>query len=231
MLTIHRYQWRNLGSAMLWRHLLAILDPKRIVIVAAPHDLACLTNTAIHNHALNVSLLSEVPITLLLTRARPQDWAFGDMNFHILELGKETTSQVGQSRTPPSGSLDSIPTRAAGSRRGFAASSIVKLREWTHLAINEGSFLKAYGTYEFFERGPPSIVDSIIYSFLSRNSAIDQIPAVRHLQYTGIFPFVNHVSELFPILDHVEEFDIRLAPDVDSGILDDRERVGYDTDG
>jgi hypothetical protein len=79
---------------------------------------------------------------------------------------------------------------------------------------------------EFFERGPPSIVDSIIYSFLSRNSAVDQLPAVRHLQYTGIFPFVNHVSELYPILDHLEEFDIRLAPDVDSGILDDRERVG-----
>ena len=86
--------WRYFGAAMLWQHLFAAVDPKQILILASPHDLACLTNTVIANHAHEVGreLRLHTREHTWLTSMREQDWAFSDMDFHILELHKDSCS-------------------------------------------------------------------------------------------------------------------------------------------
>ena len=83
------------------------------------------------------------------------------MEYHLLELRDEramlssTVERVSQQNL--AAPLHSFP-------RGYPAlaeTSVLHALPWTHLAINEGSFLNAYGTYEYFERGPPSIVVSL----------------------------------------------------------------------
>jgi hypothetical protein len=150
------------------------------------------------------------------------------MNFHILELKK---------RNKPGKTFENEQTRydllepVPSVHPGFSKSSVVFLRPWTHIALNEGSFLKAYGTYEYFERGPPSLVYSINQCFMPRGKLIEgrygacELPALRSFTYTGIFPFSDHVI-FSHLLKHLEELDVRFAPDVESGILDDKERVG-----
>ena len=209
--------WRFPASAAFWSHMLSAIDPKVVTIVAPPIDLACLTNCAIDTLG---------------------DWAFGDMDFHILSLswdkaasppGYDNASKHG---TPLSyDNIQAIPT-------GFplvAPSSLFALRPWSHLSLNEGSFLKAYGTYEFFERGPPSIVTSIedcITQAVSTARLIGRadvsnllLTGLKSLDYTAIFPFSNHAN--FNLLLHqVEELNLQLAPEPHNRILNDKARVG-----
>lgn len=118
---------------------------------------------------------------------------------------------------------------------GFADSCLLNLLPWTHIGLNEGSFLKAYGTYEFFERGPPSLVYSIGQTLTTRKqrriwpeiaAPTERFPSsLRSFTYTGIFPFSNH-ADFRIILPYLEELDVQFAPDPQSGILDDKERTG-----
>lgn len=209
--------YRYRAAAELWHQVFSVIPKlKRCVIVAPPADLACLTNCAIDLFG---------------------DWAFEDMGFHILELGIDV---AGCQSPPLSGdaSSTSIPSKSTTlsyvpeEYPGVAASSILKIRPWSHLSLNEGSFLRAYGTYEYFERGPPSLIYSI-KDCLSSNrrawrphseSGMD-LSALKSFAYTAILPFANH-CDFRQLLPYINELDIKLAPDPTSGILQDKDRVG-----
>lgn len=148
------------------------------------------------------------------------------MEYHVLELRQTPpTSHMRLSPCRPYAELLPIPARTS-----FAPSSVFNLRPWTSISLNEGSFLQAYGTYEYFERGPPSLVSSIASSLASPGrvnqlSGAQALATVRSLTYTAIFPFANHLDFL-GMLPQLEVLDLQFAPDTQSGILDDRERTG-----
>ena len=155
------------------------------------------------------------------------------MDFHILEFKFEGDFSQRDVLSGDFGyeDLNAIPSV----HPGFAPSCLFGLLPWTHISLNEGSFLKAYGTYEFFERGPPSLVYSIGRAFTSRNNWRHWLekdtptgsvsPPLRSFTYTGIFPFSNH-ADFRIMLPMLEELDVQFAPDPQSGILDDKERTG-----
>lgn len=202
--------WRFKAAAGLWQHVLSVINPPKIAILAPPIDLACLTNCAIDTFG---------------------DWAFGDMEFHVIDLQTDFTGSPGPilEETINYSFSEHIPQRFPG----LAPSSILNLRPWSSININEGAFLKAYGTYEYFERGPPSLIYSIkdsispYQNFDAYAQRISRTPllALRKLTYTAIFPFANHI-DFHDLLPQLEELDLQLAPDVDSDILTQPERVG-----
>lgn len=203
-------EWRYRASAAFWRHLLSHISPNRIVTVAPPTELACLMNASIDTFG---------------------DWAFSGMDFHIFELKLEGNRPDLLSQHFGYKDLNSVPS----AHPAFAETCLINLVPWTHISLNEGSFLKAYGTYEFFERGPPSLVYSIGQTLTSRHhwgnwndpdaQIFDFNGPLRSFTYTGIFPFSNH-ADFRIILPHLEELDVQFAPDPQSGILDDKERTG-----
>ena len=226
-------EWRYPAAAAFWQHLLSYIDPERIVILAPPTELACLTNGAIDT--IGVSLLyRKIQYTsFILTNNWIQEWAFKDMEFQLLAL-KRDSDHVSRTSSPIHyGDLQPIPMR----HPSFARSSVLYLRPWTHVGLNEGSFLKAYGTYEYFERGPPSLVYSIKRCLLPEAHlthlntlshpprGLRSLSALRSFTYTGIFPFSNHAN-FAEMLPYLEELDVSYAPDPQSGILDDKERTG-----
>ena len=206
--------WRFPASAAFWAHLLAVIDPSTVTILAPPIDLACLTNCAIDTFG---------------------DWAFSEMDFHILSLCQSSRrSPENTSCIPTYSSLQPIPATYPA----IAPSSILTLRPWTHLSLNEGPFLKAYGTYEFFERGPPSLVYSIKDSIIRNRPQPEAtwtaskpptsrrpLSSLTSLDYTAIFPFANH-ADFSPILHQITHLSLQLAPDAQSNILNDRARLG-----
>jgi hypothetical protein len=205
--------WRFPASAAFWGHLLSVINPSTITILAPPLDLACLTNCAVDTFG---------------------DWAFGEMDYHILTLRQAKTGHA-STEIPTYASLRSIPT----SYPSIATSSVLNLRPWTHLGLNEGPFLKAYGTYEFFERGPPSLVYSIKDSIIRRprqaqtgtqghdsdSFVVQPLWNLTSLDYTAIFPFSNH-ADFSSILHQLTHISLQLAPGVESNILNDRIRLG-----
>ncbi|KAK5694724.1 hypothetical protein LTR97_009314 [Elasticomyces elasticus] len=206
--------WRYRCAAAFWRHLLSVLDPRRVVILAPPTDLACLTNCAIDTFG---------------------DWAFGDMEYHVLDLRLDATSlspSLLLGTTFQYSTLDHTPRRYPG----IAGSSILHLRPWHHITIGEGAFLKAYGTYEYFERGPPSLIYSIkdcltprpTYSASVQRMTPSCLPSLRKLSYIAIFPFAEHL-DFRELLPQLEELDLQLAPTLSvagSAILNDPQRIG-----
>lgn len=186
-----------------WPPLLEGTNPSRIVIVAPPADVARLTECTI-------DLSTE--------------WAFQEMDYHSLELRCDPPPRKNKSSdSPASRILSPNPSK-------IAESSILMRRPWTHLALNEGSFLKAYGTYEYFERGPPSVISSILTCFSSPSptaqaSSSSSSSFLRSFSYTAILPFAGHL-DFRAILPHLDSLDVQLAPDPGSNILNDKSRIG-----
>ena len=155
--------------------------------------------------------------------------AFGDMDYHIFELLQSPEGDAYNKATPESyGDMLPFPPQYPS----FAVHSLMYMRDWKHVTLNEGSFLKAYGTYEYFERGPPSLVYSIKHALAPTQA--HKVPpirqaymsrSIRSFTYIAIFPFANHADflEMLPLL---ADIDLQFAPDPSSTILDDKDRVG-----
>ncbi len=102
----------------------------------------------------------------------------------------------------------------------------VNVKPWTHLSLNEGSFIKAYSTYEYSQKLPPSI----IYCGPSRiRTGHEFRSTLTSLTYTAIFPFANHVEKVLVLprsCPKLESFHIQLAPSIGSGVLEDKDQMG-----
>ncbi|KAI9812905.1 MAG: hypothetical protein M1827_004423 [Pycnora praestabilis] len=103
---------------------------------------------------------------------------------------------------------------------------------WTHLFLNEGSFLKAYSTYEYFLKTTPSLIQGL--SALARDKQPDVstqgsiFSSLVSIQYTGIFPFYNHTGDIITLAENcpnLEQLMVQLAPSAGSGIMDDKNRM------
>ena len=88
-----------------------------------------------------------------------------------------TPETIDDSLEAPSGPTDNIPEPSSSESRGTElfgvelepwqihhpqASTLFEIRPWLSLLLNEGSFIKAYSTYEFWLRRAPSV--SFFYS-------------------------------------------------------------------
>ncbi|MCJ1254936.1 hypothetical protein MMC24_002752 [Lignoscripta atroalba] len=144
-------------------------------------------------------------------------WAF-DMPLHVLHLSR--------------------PRRSAGNVFHPAQASRVLdlfyLKPWTYCTLNEGSFLKAYSTYEYYSKRPPSIADSYGENMSILHSTGTSLTA---FDYVAIFPFGTHIRhelgrhEIRGVLAFVESLPnlrrlrTQLAPDPESKILEDAARM------
>ncbi|KAI9715341.1 MAG: hypothetical protein M1812_005986 [Candelaria pacifica] len=135
------------------------------------------------------------------------DWAF-DMPFHSIRFERE-----------PASSVDAMPQTHEG------LSKLINAQPWTSLSLNEGSFIKAYSTYEYFVKTPASILDNIP----KRLEEHDIRSTLTSLTYTAIFPFSNHVNRVLRLAKacpRLEYLRMQLAPCVKNKILEDKDKVG-----
>jgi hypothetical protein len=98
-------------------------------------------------------------------------WTF-DCPYHYLRLQRSpicNDSTLAESVTLPTEDVNigpSLEMEAPATRENFTSSSIRKetsplfeIRPWSSLLLNEGSFIKAYATHEFWLRQAPSVSD------------------------------------------------------------------------
>ncbi|KAI9664839.1 MAG: hypothetical protein M1821_006287 [Bathelium mastoideum] len=104
--------------------------------------------------------------------------------------------------------------------------SILDPWTWTEVSFNEGSFLEAYRTYEYFHKEPPLISRYLltpIHHAAYRGT-------LRCVTYIAIFPFGSTVDDFFWSLLHFFKnpcsLHVQLAPLPDSNLIEDPERVG-----
>ncbi len=146
------------GFSSFWHSLFEAIDPLVLLLVAPAQALGALT-------ACTVRLQDE--------------WTF-DCPCHYLRLERPPNTEA---KSPSEGSLQELPQQQrepAGNWDDLAhqvqsptsttnryhehreatraaRSTLFQIRPWTKLLLNEGSFIKAYATYEWWLREPPSV--------------------------------------------------------------------------
>ena len=231
--------WRYRCAAAFWQHLMSILDPGRVVILASSSR-SCLPRQLRDRHVRRLELRRRFVESSALPYLHPGylltlSSLLLDMAFHVLDLRLDAASHPASpllGKAVDYSTLDHTPRRYPG----IAGSSILSLRPWHHITVNEGAFLKAYGTYEYFERGPPSLIYSIkdcltprpTYSASVQRLSQSPLASLRKLTYIAIFPFAHHM-DFRELLPQLEELDLQLAPTSSvhgRSILNDPHRVG-----
>ncbi|KAL8709630.1 MAG: hypothetical protein Q9220_005722 [cf. Caloplaca sp. 1 TL-2023] len=135
------------------------------------------------------------------------EWAFGK-RLHTLRLG--------QCRHPS--------RRGDNGAHGYVG-GIMKSRQWEELSMNEGSSLKVYSTYEYFNKTPPTMLHQLFR--MAADSSL--LHSLRRIDYVAIFPLISQVRGLAQGLKDcpsLRELTTRLTPTAKEPILDDPERLG-----
>lgn len=86
------------------------------------------------------------------------------------------------------------------------------VRPWNHCTYNEGSFVPAYSTYEFYNYAAPSLHQSESLPELQCHAL--QLGCLQSFELVAVFPF-NHITNSIYFLDHLpnlQRLSVRLAP-------------------
>ncbi|KAH0383958.1 hypothetical protein KCU92_g4870, partial [Aureobasidium melanogenum] len=199
-----------IATTAFWNLLFEKLDPARVSVLAPPSTLACLLGCS-------MNMLDA--------------WAFPGMAMQLVSVWKEPrpVEVADQSRSPSENYYDMTkPVELVMEPNEYgrpALSSLIYIRPWTHLAVNEGSFLEAYSTYEYFHKNPPGILASVGRAFRLEME-------MWSVAYKAVFPFGNHIGSPLDRITYkgnssnVRKLYVKLAPDPDDTILDDPTQVG-----
>lgn len=206
------YQLRPSDLEWLWDQLFSVLDPLRFTIIAPPASLAAFLNRM-----------------LFLDDA----WSF-DIPYHILSLARpyrdpaawkspvDSPSLLGPRPAP----IPSAPSpRGSDSRHGAVPAPpcpFLTHKPWTSLLLNEGSSIRAYQTYEFFLRMPPSMLSALLGTGEYPNNVPLLPPTITDFNYIAVFPLSSHVHNLFLQLPKLERLFVQFTPRPGNRVLEDR---------
>lgn len=149
-------------------------------------------------------------------------WNF-DMPYQYLYLSLPSVGAPPSSKTPSASSENHSHERAQSSTR---SSTLFEARPWHTILLNEGSFIKAYKTYEFFQKKPPSILSDLIGARPIFTAHVKLIPpTVRDFSYIGLFPTSQHFHQLAAHLPRLDRLYTQFVPRND--ILLDPEAMAH----
>lgn len=207
------HQLRPSDLEWLWDQLFSVIDPLRFTIIAPPTTLAGLLNRM-----------------LFLDDA----WSF-DIPYHVLSLarpsretkhGAQSDFDPGLSTLPPHSPLETSSPHARSSYPSGGAvpappCPLFTHRPWTSILLNEGSAIRAYQTYEFFLRQPPSMLSALLGIGEYPNNQPLLPPTIVDFNYIAIFPLASHVHQLFQHLPRVDRLFVQLTPRPGNEVLQD----------
>ncbi|KAF4632899.1 hypothetical protein G7Y89_g5240 [Cudoniella acicularis] len=91
------------------------------------------------------------------------------------------------------------------------ASAVFDVRPWTSLLLNEGSFIRAYATYEYWQRQTPSILHDLVGADDPSHKPFIS-PTIRDMSYIGIFPISQHIQPFTRNLPRLDRLYMQIVP-------------------
>ena len=147
-------------------------------------------------HRLFSTILESLPCIATLVITCPPD------QFHLLTNEPTHTVDSWTFNMPwQSLRLDMTEANRREVREISVPLPVFELLPWEALSVNEGSFLRAYTQYEYFLRQPPTILIATRESPGHHQLHSSFLEGLRHFNYTAIFPFYNHVSNVMNLID------------------------------
>ncbi|KAL7622709.1 hypothetical protein AAE478_006387 [Parahypoxylon ruwenzoriense] len=217
-----RLEIRSVDLEWLWDQLFAVIDPLRFTIIAPPTTLAAFMSRMLFSED---AWSFSIPYHILSLARATREPSPGTLSSEQLIDSRLSDLQV--SSPGPSTARTSQPTAAAPSTscsvrlRRTPACPLFTIRPWTSLLLNEGSSTRAYRTYEFFLRRPPSMLGPLLGSEEHPNDT-PLIPAsVVDFNYIAIFPLFSHCEVLINHLPRLDRLFMQLTPRPGNRLLED----------
>ncbi|KAF4981615.1 hypothetical protein FZEAL_2627 [Fusarium zealandicum] len=173
---------RHWDNNWFWHAIFHVIDPLRITLVSSADIVSSLLSRS-------VDLTSE--------------WAF-DSIYYILSLSRITRNLKYEER------WDKLPSQQTD-KAPHIPCDLVKIRDWTSLLINEGSFASVYSLYEFFHYAPPTLLPVILDA---ADPSFNTIHTTLHsFSYIATFPLSHHIADfLIPACPPVERLYVQFQP-------------------
>ncbi|KAK0108407.1 hypothetical protein ONS95_003215 [Cadophora gregata] len=178
-----------------WSLLFRMIDPVSFLIVAPPEALGALTSCRV-----------------ILTDA----WNF-DCPCHYLRLQRPLGPSHDKASGPIGGSVESLsspkdpPVKDLQQSAHVTSTNLFGIRPWDRLLLNEGSFIKAYATYEFWLRKAPSILQDL-FGASAQNDKAHISPTICDMEYIALFPMCGHFADLSENLPRLDRLYCQLVP-------------------
>lgn len=151
--------------SIFWEALFEVIDPVDLMIVAPAEALSFFTACEVNDEE---SWNFDCPCQFLrLQRSPDSRYVTGKMVEKTVPRSSEsllTSSSQGRSNVSNAGDAGEARKEAT-----FPNHAVLFDRPWSKLLLNEGSFIKAYSTYEFWERHPPSVYTASERTLTSTN--------------------------------------------------------------
>ncbi|RYP45850.1 hypothetical protein DL768_007846 [Monosporascus sp. mg162] len=220
---------RSVDLEWLWDQLFSVVDPLRFTILAPPTTLAAFLSRTLF---LDDAWAFDMPYHILslsrtrkgeavLSKHQSMKGPLSDPSLSSAAAAKNDGGEPSSSQTQAAGPsrYSTSPRRPSRRKKQAPPSPLFTIRPWTELLLNEGSSTRAYKTYEFFLRRPPSLLGALLgceeESRNDGNAPPPLIPqTVSDLSYVAVFPLSSHVeATLAPHLPpHVVHLFVRLTP-------------------
>jgi hypothetical protein len=243
---LHRTIWPG-DLRKLWTRLFSVIDPLRFTIMAPPATLAAFMNrmlflTDAWSFEMDYHILSLARPTRQTKKAAVEPWP-SDPKQEPLTSATPGPSQQGIPASRSTGDDDGLSERRHVDLKTSLGHSTVSLpdgkctyavpppstlftiRPWTSVLLNEGSSVRAYHTYEYFLRQPPSMLSALLGAGEYPNNVSLLPPSIVDFNYIAVFPLASHIQNLFANLPKIERLFVQLTPRPSNAILQDRKAM------
>ncbi|KAH0492252.1 hypothetical protein TgHK011_007213 [Trichoderma gracile] len=179
-----------------------------------------------HLDLLTINLVSS-PAILASLLGRPMDlsgcWIFRQ-RFHILSLSRPAQSV----ERLPTTSTTPVVIRPRPPIKTTIPCSLFSIRPWESMLLNEGSSVKVYKTYEYFNHVPPSLLNALLDAGDESMQHL-LLKTLRSFSYIAIFPLATHINhDLIHRIPALESFYIQIVPRAPSFAGDDYRHPAMD---
>ncbi|EGR45591.1 uncharacterized protein TRIREDRAFT_81149 [Trichoderma reesei QM6a] len=179
-----------------------------------------------HLDLLSINLVSS-PAILASLLGRPMDlsgcWIFRQ-RFHILSLSRPAKSV----ERHPATSKTPVSIRPRPHIKTSVPCSLFSIRPWESMLLNEGSSVKVYTTYEYFNHVPPSLLNALLDAGDESMQHL-LLNTLRSFSYIAIFPLATHINhDLIHRIPALESFYIQIVPRAPSFAGDDYRHPAMD---
>ncbi|KAL6892455.1 hypothetical protein HDV57DRAFT_182584 [Trichoderma longibrachiatum] len=179
-----------------------------------------------HLDLLSINLISS-PAILASLLGRPMNlsgcWIFRQ-RFHILSLSRPA-KPVERS---PTTSKTPVTIRPRPRIKTTVPCSLFSIRPWESMLLNEGSSVKVYTTYEYFNHVPPSLLNALLDAGDESMQHL-LLNTLRSFSYIAIFPLATHINhDLIHHIPALESFYIQIVPRAPSFAGDDYRHPAMD---
>ncbi|KAI1842086.1 hypothetical protein JX266_011737 [Neoarthrinium moseri] len=234
-------QMRTADLEWLWDRLFSVIDPSRFTIIAPPSTLAAFLNRMlflddawsfdIPYHILSLARPGRKAKTpgcsLVPTRGLPLSASLSpELVKSDAALTEATNAKIETMRSSQPSRANAPAERHRPCKTTDAPTSpLFILRPWTSILLNEGSSIRAYQTYEFFLRQPPSMLSALLGIGEYPNNQPLLPSTITDFNYIAIFPLASHVQTLLSDLPKLDRLFVQLTPRPTNQVLQDQKAM------